>query len=188
MNKLGKLSLIAGLIIAFAFTGCNQPKKDVVDDSTNNSTGNTAMNVTKAVAVIHSNSSDISGWVTFTKVSDGVRVEAKLNGLSEGKHGFHIHTYGDCRADDYSSAGGHFNPAQEKHGAPDDSARHMGDMGNISANGTAAIDYVDHNININKIIGRALILHKGTDDLTSQPSGAAGPRIACGVIGYANVD
>lgn len=181
----------------FAFVGCTQPQEDATNQDSTDTSMNASMqshdmqmgmDVSKAVAVIHSSGSDVSGWVTFTKANDGVRVQAEVTGLSEGKHGFHIHTYGDCRADDYSSAGGHYNPAHENHGAPADSVRHMGDMGNITASGTATIDYVDHVININKIVGRALILHGGTDDLTSQPSGAAGPRIACGVIGYAKAD
>lgn len=193
MKKLNKLSLLAGIIITFAFAGCNQPREGAVDnenDSTmqsDNMQHSMDMSVNKAVAVIHSGTTDVSGWITFTKAGDGVHVQAELTGLSDKKHGFHIHMYGDCSAEDYSSAGGHYNPAHEAHGAPTDSVRHMGDMGNITANGdSATLDYTDSTIQISKIVGRAIIVHEGTDDLTSQPSGAAGARIACGVIGYAN--
>ncbi|HLR76966.1 MAG TPA: superoxide dismutase family protein [Balneolaceae bacterium] len=201
MRKLSKLSILVGIIAAFAFTGCQQPREDTTLNNNRNLNENRGaafqadtaqtgmnMNATKAVAVVHSTDGNISGWVTFTKASDGVRVHAELKGLSEGEHGFHVHQYGDCRADDFSSAGGHYNPDNEKHGAPTDSIRHMGDMGNISTDGTATMDYVDHVINIDQIIGRAIIVHKGEDDLTSQPSGDAGPRVACGVIGLANED
>lgn len=146
----------------------------------------------KAVAVIHpTEGNDVSGVVTFEEVDEGVQVHAEVEGLSEGPHGFHIHKYGDCTAPDASSAGGHYNPNNNEHGAPTDSTRHMGDMGNIEANaqGNATLDYVDSHIKLNgsnSILGRGVIVHGGKDDLTSQPSGAAGPRLGCGVIGIAN--
>lgn len=141
------------------------------------------------VAVVHpTEGNEVSGTVTFTETSDGVQVQGDISGLTEGKHGFHIHQYGDCTASDGTSAGGHFNPASNNHAAPTDSARHMGDMGNIEADaeGNASIDYVDSVITLDQILGRAVIIHGGEDDLKSQPSGAAGPRKACGVIGIAN--
>src|SRR5690625_136613 len=54
-------------------------------------------NYQKAVAVVHGlGDNELSGTVTFTKVSDGVRVQAEISGLEEGKHGFHVHQYGNC--------------------------------------------------------------------------------------------
>ncbi len=143
------------------------------------------MQYDRAVALIHSNNSGVEGWITFTQMNGGVQVQAELSGLTDDEHGIHIHKFGDCRADDYSSAGPHYNPANEDHDAPTDQTRHMGDMGNImvNADGTASMEYMDSVIDINKIMGRGVIVHQGTDDLTSQPSGAAGARIACGVIG-----
>lgn len=149
------------------------------------------MQATTAVAVVHpTEGNDVQGWVTFTKEGDGVQVNGEFSGLTEGEHGFHIHQYGDCRASDGTSAGGHFNPANTQHGARTDSVRHMGDMGNITAgaDGNATVDYVDSVIDLNKIVGRGIVIHGGQDDLTSQPSGAAGARMACGVIGIANTD
>ncbi len=202
MRNLSKLIFSALLVISCAIAGCGDPGNEAINgelnNENNNNTGNTAfqsdnnamnMQADKAVAVVNSANSDVSGWVTFTRMNDGVRVHAELSGLTQGEHGFHIHQYGDCRADDYSSAGGHYNPANQEHDAPEDSTRHMGDMGNIQAeNGSATLDYIDSVIQINRIIGRAVIIHQGQDDLTSQPSGAAGSRIACGVIGYVNPD
>lgn len=146
---------------------------------------------TAAVAVLHpTEGNSVEGTVTFTKAANGVRVTGDVTGLSQGKHGFHIHQYGDCRAADGTSAGGHFNPAGNQHAARTAQSRHMGDMGNIEANsqGSASVTYVDSVINLNQIIGRAVVIHGGEDDLSSQPSGAAGPRKACGVIGIANAD
>lgn len=130
----------------------------------------------------------VTGTVTFTEVAGGVRVEANLAGLTPGKHGFHIHEKGDCSAPDASSAGGHFNPAGKPHGAPGDTERHAGDMGNIEADssGLAKLDYVDHIMSLapgkNSITGHAVVVHAKPDDLHSQPSGDAGARVACGVI------
>ncbi len=106
-------------------------------------------------------------------------------------HGFHIHQFGDCSSGDGKSAGGHFNPMNTAHGAPSDEIRHVGDLGNISANsdGVAHFDFVDTGISLAgeaNILGRGVILHEVADDLTSQPTGAAGSRLACGVIGIAN--
>ena len=145
--------------------------------------------VSKAVCVLYpTQGNKVSGTITFTITDKGVRVVADIHGLTSGKHGFHIHEYGDCTSADGSSAGGHFNPMGKSHGSPMDMTRHMGDMGNIEAdaNGDAHLDYVDTMISLsgeNSIIGRSIIVHKGEDDLKTQPTGNAGARVACGVIG-----
>src|SRR4051812_28833679 len=89
---------------------------------------------TKAIAVLQSASgSKVAGTVTFTKNGDTLQVVADITGLTPGKHGFHIHEFGDCSAPDAASAGSHFNPMKKPHGAPDASDRHMGDLGNLEA-------------------------------------------------------
>lgn len=149
----------------------------------------------RAVAVLQPTGGDkISGIVTFTEVADGVRVDANISGLTPGKHGFHVHQYGDCSSADgsaapASAAGDHFNPGNNPHGAADAKERHEGDMGNVEADasGVAKLNYVDHSLSLHdgekSIIGRAVIVHEKADDLKTQPSGDAGGRIACGVIG-----
>jgi len=133
---------------------------------------------------------NVTGTITFTQTKKGVRVVADLQGLSAGKHGFHIHEFGDCSSADGMSAGGHYNPEGKSHGAPMDMSRHMGDMGNIVADesGKAHLEYTDAIIKLdgpNSIVGKSVIVHKGADDMKTQPSGNAGPRVACGVIGPA---
>ena len=83
-----------------------------------------------------------AGVITFSKQKDGVRIHGRFTDLSPGAHGIHIHELGDCRADDGSSAGGHFNPLGKAHGAPDAADRHVGDLGNIMTDqrGVAVID------------------------------------------------
>jgi len=147
----------------------------------------------KAVALLYPTAGNqVHGMVTFTKVKNGVNVVADIEGLSPGEHGFHIHELGDCTASDGKSAGGHFNPEGTPHGAPTAPAkhRHVGDLGNITAqkDGKAHLDWVDSLLAFNDVhgvIGRGVIVHAGKDDLISQPTGAAGSRVACGVIGIA---
>src|SRR5437016_9160495 len=146
----------------------------------------------KGISVLHPTAGNkVSGTVTFTPVTDGVRVHAEIAGLTPGKHGFHIHEFGDCSAADAISAGAHFNPNNQPHAGPDAAARHEGDMGNVEgdASGNAKLDYVDHQISLandsKSAIGRSVVVHVKPDDLKTQPSGDSGARIACGVIGWA---
>jgi len=133
----------------------------------------------------------VGGIVRFTEVADGVQVQAEITGLTPGKHGFHVHEFGDCSAADLASAGAHFNPTNKPHGGPDTAERHVGDMGNVEADasGTAKLDYVDHDISLTNdqrsVIGRSAVVHAKPDDLKTQPAGDSGARIACGVIGIA---
>ncbi len=146
----------------------------------------------KGIAVLHpSAGNNVSGTVTFAPVADGVQVHAEITGLTPGKHGFHVHEFGDCSAADGGSAGGHFNPTHKSHAGPEAVERHEGDMGNLEADasGNAKLDYVDHHISLSNgdksVVGRSVVVHAKPDDLKSQPSGDSGARIACGVIGWA---
>lgn len=146
---------------------------------------------TKAIAVLGAASgSSVAGTVTFTSGSDGVTVVADISGLTPGKHGFHIHEFGDCSSPDAKSAGGHYNPMKHEHAGPDASNRHMGDLGNIEADasGKAHVEMKDKMLKLsgeNSIIGYGVIVHEKADDMKTQPTGDAGGRVACGVIGVA---
>ena len=126
------------------------------------------------------------GEVRFYKVEKGVRVVATLEGLTPGKHGFHVHEKGDCSAPDATSAGGLYNPAGSPHGSPDapSTARHAGDLGNVEAgpDGKASSDRVDTVLVFDNLVGLSVLVHAGEDDFTSQPAGNSGPRVGCGVI------
>lgn len=144
-----------------------------------------------AVAVLRAaEGHQVQGTVSFVRVNRGLRVIAHVQGLTAGDHGLHIHQFGDCRAADGSSAGGHFNPRNQRHGAPADEIRHIGDLGNLTADasGSARVDTIDAMLTLDgpeSIIGRSVVIHAQADDFKSQPAGAAGARVACGVIGYA---
>ena len=150
-----------------------------------------ADNVQKVIAVLNPTAgSKVTGTVTFTKSGNGVKIVAEINGLSPGKHGFHIHEFGDCSAPDATSAGGHFNPTSDPHAGHDAEKRHVGDLGNIEADasGKARLELTDKEMEFTGdkgILGHAVIVHEKADDLKTQPTGDAGGRVACGVIGVA---
>lgn len=175
---------LAGCCLALVAAGCSsqQEKKQKKKPSTD---------FTKAAAVIHpTEGNSISGTVTFEKDSAGITVNAHITGFEPmSKHGFHIHRYGDCRAEDGTSAGGHYAPDGGEHGEPGPNT-HDGDLGNLVSNedGEATLNIISTDITLNgpkSIIGRGIIIHADADDMKSQPSGNAGPRIGCGVIGIA---
>jgi Cu-Zn family superoxide dismutase len=134
--------------------------------------------------------SGVNGEVRFLQDAGQVEISGQLTGLTEGRHGFHIHQNVDC-SNSGKAAGEHFAP-----GAPTDSndEHHVGDLGNIvaDADGRAVIDVSDSEMTLdsgpNGILGRSVVVHAQADDLESQPSGASGDRIACGVISPERID
>jgi superoxide dismutase, Cu-Zn family len=130
-----------------------------------------------------------AGLVTFTQRGDRVRIEANFSGLKpNSEHGFHVHEKGDCSAPDAASAGEHFNPAGNRHAHYDSKVRHAGDIPNLKADsqGNARYswetDLLLMSVGAQGMLGRSVVVHRDPDDYVSQPAGASGPRIACGVI------
>ncbi|KDQ25586.1 Cu/Zn-Supperoxide-dismutase superfamily [Pleurotus ostreatus PC15] len=160
-------------------------------------TGHQSEQVVKAVAFLSGNS-PVAGTVTFSQsIKNGpVTVSGTLNGLDPlSKRGFHIHQSGDLSGG-CMSTGSHFNPTGKNHGSPNSEERHVGDLGNIDTDekGTAKFVFEDSKISLNgafSILGRAVVVHAGVDDLgkggnsESLKTGNAGGRAACGVIGLA---
>jgi len=134
----------------------------------------------------------VMGTVTFTQSEGKVLIVTDLTGLQPNStHGIHIHERGDLTSADLSSAGGHFDPGNtHHHGDPANpgSGIHAGDLGNIKAdaNGNAHSEMTVDNLTIsgttNPIVGKSVIIHAKNDNLTGQPSGDSGGRIAGGVI------
>jgi Cu-Zn family superoxide dismutase len=134
-----------------------------------------------------SSGSKVGGTISFDSVPSGVHVTGTITGLEPGEHGFHLHAKGDCSAPDATSAGDHWNPNGQAHGAPSAAVHHSGDLGNITADasGKAHVDVTVKGISVHSdssVVGKALIVHGKADDLKTQPSGNAGPRVACGVV------
>ena len=187
---------------ALIFTGCrneNQSAVDRVEENTletQNETANGAATENGepkelTIEIEPRSNSNLSGEAVFTEENGQVTMTAIIDGLSEGLHAIHLHESADCSAEDGSSAGGHWNPTAEKHGEWGDAAGyHRGDIGNfkVDANGNGTITKTtdqwcigcdDQNKNI---VGKAVVVHDGVDDFTSQPAGDAGSRVGCGSI------
>ena len=132
----------------------------------------------------------VSGTLMFAPAGDGVHLTGSIKGLPPGStHGFHLHEKGDCSAPDFSSAGPHFNPTSQPHGDPSGTARHLGDLPNVTADGEGSVE-LDAKLSgltlrtgeANDIVNKAIVVHAKPDDYKSQPSGESGGRIACGII------
>jgi len=135
------------------------------------------------------------GKVTLSNTSKGVLLDANLF-LPPGDYAFHIHEKGDCRhkagEGHFKYSGGHFNPEKVEHGYYSETGPHAGDMPNlhVTKSGFVHTEIFNPQVTLDKdsayslldADGTAILIHQGTDDYRSQPSGAAGKRIACGVI------
>lgn len=128
--------------------------------------------------------SGVKGTLTLTQDGNNLVVKGEVTGLKPGKHGFHIHQFGDLRDPEGKSAGGHYNPSGAPHAGPHDSAHHAGDLGNIEADssGKAQVNATAKGVKLSEVLGRSFVVHADPDDLKSQPAGNAGARIAVGVI------
>lgn len=130
-----------------------------------------------------------SGSVSFVQSGNKVLVSGEVRGLKPGaEHGFHVHEKGDCSSGDGMSTGGHFNPAGGPHGSHGMGMHHAGDLPSLKAdaNGVAKISFESSTIAVGSgstnVVGRGLIVHRDPDDYKTQPTGNAGPRLACAVI------
>lgn len=145
--------------------------------------------VTRAVArVTPTKGNTATGEVRFTQTDDGLLVSATMAGLAPGVHGFHVHLLGDCTAPDATSAGTHFNFKGPSKEPPADIDRITGNLGELRAgdDGMASLQTTVGDAAItgpHSILGRAVIVHAKGNDPTAPPIGAAGARLACGVIG-----
>ncbi len=145
-----------------------------------------------AVANMKDANGDAVGKVSFTQTTEGVLLQAQLEGLEPGVHAIHIHETGKCEGPDFESAGGHFNPNNASHGYLVGRESHAGDMPNftVSSDGKAAVEIMNPDVTLTSgkpesLLGgdgTVVVVHSHADDYKSQPSGDAGERIACGVI------
>jgi superoxide dismutase, Cu-Zn family len=132
--------------------------------------------------------SKVTGTITFKQAEGGLEVTAMVENLTPGDHAWHVHVKGDCSAPDAASAGGHFNPENHQHGAPDAEQHHAGDFGNLTAgkDGKATKTFTMKGITLDdgasSVVGKGFIVHEKKDDFKTQPTGNAGGRVACGVI------
>ncbi|WP_369994319.1 superoxide dismutase family protein [Winogradskyella sp.] len=187
-----KLMAIA-LSIVFA-TACKDNKKETETEMETEVEKTVEETVTKKELKIDLESkseSNAAGSIKFTEENGKVKMMAYLSGLDEGEHAIHIHEEADCSSPDGTSAGGHWNPTGMPHGKwGAETGYHKGDIGNfnVAADGKGEVEFSTDQWCIGcgdrskDILGKAIIVHQGADDFTSQPSGAAGSRVSCGGI------
>jgi len=134
-----------------------------------------------------------AGTATFKTVKKGVQVKLDLKNLPFGDHGVHIHQNAVCDAPDFKGAGGHFNPDGKKHGFMNDMGHHNGDFPasvSVGENHMGSATFVLTTISLDPAApnslflngGTSIIVHEKADDEKTDPSGASGNRVACGVI------
>ncbi len=187
-----RFHLLATLATCFAVAVTTTAGAQEATKKAANSHEHAAMELpTFGVAVIRptNKESKVNGMLRLTQKGEELRIVGKINKLTPGEHGFHIHSFGDLRGNDGTATGGHYDAHGHSHGAPG-AESHAGDLGNITAdeNGTASVDITTSHTKLHFVLGRAFVVHAGKDDLTSQPSGDAGGRVATGVIGIGNPD
>ena len=131
------------------------------------------------------------GVATFRESGRGVTVNIDVKGLTPGLHAVHVHAVGKCEAPAFTSAGGHFNPAQKKHGHKSPEGAHAGDLPNmlVAKDGTGRFEAFTDGMTLKPGAtsvfdkdGSALVIHAGVDDYATDPTGNAGDRAACGII------
>jgi Cu-Zn family superoxide dismutase len=190
--KLGKLTTPAfalALVLAFAVVGCGKKEESPAPAPAPETPAPapTPVPVQAVTKLQGAEGSGIEGAVEFVQAGDTVTIAAYVSGVEPGEHGFHIHEAGVCEGD-FTSSGDHFNPTDHPHGAPGEAESHAGDLGNITVgeDGTGSLELTSTVLTVdpgpNSVVGKAVILHEKPDDLESQPTGAAGGRIACGVV------
>ncbi|UII23966.1 superoxide dismutase family protein [Fulvivirga ligni] len=194
--KLSKLAIVViGSTIMVSCGPSNKGEDASSSDSTEMSSGDNKPEekvMLEAKATINpASGSNMHGEMTFTDLGEGdVTFKLTVEGAEPGTHAVHLHQTGDCSAEDATSAGGHWNPSDVEHGKRAvDMKFHAGDIDNmeVGADGKGELTMTISGWSIGgadstNIIDHAVIIHAKEDDFATQPSGAAGKRVACGVI------
>ncbi len=189
MRKLSYIIILTALSLA----ACKNAKKEepVMESETAETEMETSMTKELSVTLNPKSDSNVSGTVTFTEENGIVSMHAMITGLEPGIHAIHIHESSDCSSPDGKSTGGHWNPTNQPHGKWGvETGYHKGDIGNFTAdeNGNGMVMFstdqwcIGCEDDTKNIIGKGIIVHAGTDDFTTQPTGDAGGRVSCAGI------
>jgi len=174
------MSVVAGLLAGGCYAAADKSKGTAAGKGEDKT----------AVAAIQPKSdSHVAGTATFREMNGKVTLEITIEGAEPGPHAVHLHEKGDCTAPDGASAGGHWNPTHENHGKWGTAPFHRGDIGviDVGADGKGTLTLTTNLWTIGgapetDVVGKAVIVHAKADDFTTQPTGNAGGRIACGVV------
>lgn len=177
------------LVMLLAAAGCGSPE----DADTSGNAIETAdtmpavQPMPAAVATLETAEGKAVGSATAMPGADGIQISLNVQGLPPGSHGTHVHMVGKCDAPDFKSAGGHWNPADKKHGLENPQGQHAGDMPNlvVADDGAGNLEYSLKGGTLEELLdpdGSAFVIHASADDQETDPSGDSGDRIACGVF------
>jgi Cu-Zn family superoxide dismutase len=169
---------------------CGGGAREAATDAQYDEAPSAAPEMLTAIARIESKSgSELVGTATFEGGAGEVALVLEVENAPPGPHAFHLHEVGDCSAPDGTSAGGHWNPTGADHGRWGAEPYHLGDIGNLEVgeDGRGSLTLMTDLWSIGTgtetdVVGRAVVVHAGVDDFMTQPTGAAGGRIGCGVI------
>ena len=183
---MSRLPLVVLAPIALVLAGCQQSADTSSDDATTEAKspeplGTAALKLADGLP---------AGTAELMGEGNKVTISIALTGLLAGSHAVHLHTTGSCEAPDFKSAGGHLNPDGKQHGTDNPMGAHLGDLPNVvvGEDGTGKLTATLKGAREDVLAaifdddGSAVVVHEGPDDYKSDPAGAAGSRVACGVI------
>jgi Cu-Zn family superoxide dismutase len=145
----------------------------------------------RAHAELKDKDGKIVGMARLSERPGGVLIRLEAKGLTPGLHAVHVHAVGKCEGPAFTSAGGHFNPLGKKHGQKNPEGAHAGDLPNmqIGKDGSGRFEVTSDGftlrpgpLSVFDADGSALVIHAGTDDYVTDPTGNAGDRAACGLV------
>ena len=192
MKKIKQIICLCSLLSVLIFTACNNGEKKEETATTKESTEVKTPEAGAAMATLSGTVPDttLSGTAAFTKQNGKVKLVLNITcaKMANKSVAVHLHEMGDC-GDMGKMAHGHWNPTNQQHGKWGSSSFHLGDIGNVSldATGKGSLE-METNLwtlggdSTSNILNRSVIVHGGTDDFTTQPTGNAGSRIGCGII------
>ena len=189
MKRRGSWILMAAVLLLLA--GCGGGSEEPAPEAPEGEpTEGFTIEGNFAEAMIEGRSgSEMTGMAIFSETAGQVTVTVEVEKAPPGLHAAHLHEFGDCSSEDGKSAGGHWNPTTDDHGKWGEGHFHLGDLGNIEVNeeGFGSITLTTDLWSLgtgddNDVVGLGIIVHASEDDFTTQPTGAAGGRIGCGVV------
>lgn len=180
-----KIRFIMSALTAGSLIGC-APNGDPAEE---NSPETTKMPPIATAPIADADGENI-GLASIVEADGAVALNVSLSSMPSGEKALHLHTTGACDGPGFKSAGGHLNPQSVTHGKLSETGPHFGDFPNITITEDGLAEFSFPIVGSSEAAlshifdedGTAVMIHSGPDDYTSDPAGAAGPRIACGVL------
>ncbi|MDZ7627407.1 MAG: superoxide dismutase family protein [Parvularculaceae bacterium] len=186
------------LLAAFAAAACGKSKDAPASDAANTADALAPATWNGVAARFTNNAGEPAGEAVIIDAKDGVLLRLRVEGLSPGWHGAHLHMTGTCEdaSAGFKASGAHVDPENHEHGLENAGGSERGDLPNIFAgeDGTATVEFFRANLHLTPSEaaatengpfplldddGFAVIIHANPDDHMTQPIGGAGDRVLC---------